>query len=249
MQIDPSRSEGTPPKGPDKSDKKPPKKDFKKAMEGVGPKKEQPQEKKAPPPKPFDLKRAQAQREKEREAAQQLAKEEAALAAVADQGGQKGGGAIKLPADVQASGQASAVEKILAIFQNNKIYGSQVQQVQLSQSGAETKISVQLQNGVEVNINLSGGKELNIQIQGITQSAQAAMDNAAHQQQLRERLAEQGFVIHQIQTIRAEGPAVAAPPPPQMAPPSAPPGGQPFYGGEREREGEGGGEEPEEEER
>ena len=101
---------------------------------------------KSPPPKPFDLKKEQAKLQKEKAklakekgATTTLTKEEAAaLAAIGDQGS-KQEGSIRLPADVQASGQASAVEKILAIFHNNKIYGSQVQQVQLSQSGGRNE--------------------------------------------------------------------------------------------------------------
>lgn len=122
------------------------------------------------------------------------------------------------------SGLGTSIDKIVQVFQNNPIFQSHVAHIQVATMGSEAQISVMLNNGVHVRVNLApGGKELNVQVQGITAKAQAAMDDPKNQEDLRQRLSEQGFIVHKIQTERGEGATFTAPPPPaQPTTPTAP---------------------------
>ena len=103
---------------------------------------------------------------------------------------------------------ANPVDKILQVFQENPIYGSQVSQVQISHTADTSMIAVQLQNGVEVHVEvMAGGKDLNVVVKGLSTAAQAALDNPENQAFLQAKLGNQGFTIHQFQTFRGETPA------------------------------------------
>ncbi len=125
---------------------------------------------------------------------------------------QVGGHAAAGAEQPAGAGGGSPVDKIIAVFQNNPVYGSRVAQVQVSSMGAESKVAVTLQNGIAVEVTLQpGGKDINLVIRGISAQAQAALDNPANQASLQAKLTAQGFTIHQIQTFRGEQPATTTP--------------------------------------
>jgi hypothetical protein len=135
----------------------------------------------------------------------------------------------------------SPVDRIIQVFHDNQFFNATaVQQVRVSTQGPETLIGVSLNNGVEVSINLApGGRELNITIAGLSAMAQAQADNPENQALLQARLAEQGFIVHQIQTYRAETPP-AAPIAPTLRPEIGAHGAGEARGRGREERGEGG---------
>ncbi|MBS0621479.1 MAG: hypothetical protein JSR80_00760 [Verrucomicrobia bacterium] len=117
---------------------------------------------------------------------------------------------------------ASPVDQIVAIMQNNQFFSAPVQQITVAKTATETTVAVALQNGVRVSLQIAaGGKDVNIVIQGISAQAQAAIDNPANRLALNEKLASQGFTVHQMQTFRSDTP-------------QPPPGQQAFRGYERE---------------
>ncbi len=123
---------------------------------------------------------------------------------------------ISTPTQTSSGGGASPVDRIIHVFQTNSFFGSQVNTIQVSQQGSETIIGVALRNGVEVQINLApGGGELNITIRGLTAAAQMAADNPENRLALASKLSEAGFIVHKIETFRAEnlGPLPFTPPP------------------------------------
>jgi hypothetical protein len=125
----------------------------------------------------------------------------------------------------------SSVEKIIDVFEKNRLFESGVTQVQVIPRGAETQVSVTLSSGVKVDVNVAaGGHDLNIHITGLNATVQAAIDNPQNQEKLRQLLVEKGFTVHQIVTERAE-----------QAPISASSRDQPSQQGRDDRGGGGGG--------
>jgi hypothetical protein len=108
---------------------------------------------------------------------------------------------------VAGAGTGTNIEQIINVFQTNPIYGSHVQALSVQARGADTEVAVMMANGVNVNVTvMAGGKDLNVVIRGITAEAQAALDNPANQALLASKLAEKGFVVHQMRTFRGEEP-------------------------------------------
>jgi len=111
---------------------------------------------------------------------------------------------------VSGSGEAtvtSQVEKIIEAFEKSSQYGGRLAEVKASAlDSGETRISITLNNGIEVEVNLAaGGKELNIYVRGLTPEQQSRLDTEQAHADLRQSLTERGFTVHLIQTERGEG--------------------------------------------
>jgi hypothetical protein len=104
------------------------------------------------------------------------------------------------------SQMGSQIDKIIRAFQENQFYSASLSSVQLGMSGTgETRVTVSLTNGIEVELDLAGGgKELNVKIRGLTPDQQARLDRPEEHARLREALQAKGFTVHQISTERGE---------------------------------------------
>lgn len=114
-----------------------------------------------------------------------------------------GSGSIE---QMTGSQMGSQIDKIIRAFQENQFYSASLSSVQLAMStSGETRVTVSLTNGIEVELDLAGGgKELNIKIRGLTPDQQARLDRPEEHARLRQALLEKGFIVHQITTERGD---------------------------------------------
>lgn len=212
-----------------------PTRNFDKTLRQKGPPPSQPK------PSPFTTRPPQSKRDAEQKKSDRKDKKEKTKESKEEIGEtkeskapiQRETGMHEVKAETSVTGK-SPIDRVIQVFQENPIYTSQLQQVKIGGTEAQPLISVTLANGIEVNIQITAGKELNLEIKGLTQRTQALLDNPVHQAYLRDKLMQQGFVIHQIQTVRAEAPIET------RAEESI------FKGEPEEKEGEGGKEEEKE---
>lgn len=182
--------------------------------------------------------RTAAAKEEKREKAEK--KKERGFAALFT-GGPLGRQTMGIEREATVTGLGSNVDRLVKLFQDpaNRFFASAVQTVGVSEQAGEIQISVLLDNGVSVDINLGQGfQDLNITITGVTAAMQEAIDNQAHQSELRTKLLEAGFKIHQITTVRGDQPASAGVSQARMEMPTPTPE-SPEAREQREGEGEG----------